>query len=348
MIGKRLDGRYEIEALIGVGGMANVYKAKDLLENRAVAVKILRDEFMSATRSSCAASRTSPRPSRCSRTPTSSRSTTSAFSDKVLQYIAMEYLDGVTLKDYIIEPAEGPLAGRRRCTLSPRRWRPCSTPTTRASSTATSSRRTSCCWRDGSHQGHGLRHRALLAQPQNPSSEDKAIGSVHYISPEQARARRSTPAPIIYSTGVMMYEMLTGGCRLRATTPVSIALQHINSMALPPSALMDGVPEKLEAITMKAMNPVLSKRYSSAAELLEDLEDFRNDLKIDVDIPSAMPKSDPPDPTVPIPEEQNLDATRRLHNTGEVPEGPQPRGTIRKRTARPARGRRSAARSARP
>ena len=108
-----------------------------------------------------------------------------------------------------------------------------------------------------------------------------------------------------------MYEMITGRLPFEGDTPVSIALQHINSIALPPSVFAEDVPEQLEEITMRAMNPNLSRRYVSAQQILEDLEAFQNTQQFKVNILRE-------ENTVVTDPQSDLDATRKLHNTGEV------------------------------
>lgn len=142
-IGKRLDGRYEIHELLGVGGMAYVYKAYDNIEKRWVAIKILKEElagnsdFLRRFRNESKAIAVLSHPNIVKVYDVS-------FGDRI-QYIVMEYIDGITLKQYIEQQGES--NGERRCTLRCRSSVLCSTPTKRASFTETSSRRTSCCSR---------------------------------------------------------------------------------------------------------------------------------------------------------------------------------------------------------
>lgn len=144
LIGKKLDGRYQLEELIGSGGMANVYKATDLLENRLVAVKILREEcrgnedlvrrFKNESKAISVLDH-----------PNIVKVYDVSVTDK-LQFIVMEYIDGITLKEYMEYRAQ-PLTYKETLHFITQFWRRCSTPMRRASCTGTSSRRTSCCWR---------------------------------------------------------------------------------------------------------------------------------------------------------------------------------------------------------
>ena len=114
----------------------------------------------------------------------------------------------------------------------------------------------------------------------------------------------------LYSLGVVMYEMITGRLPFEGDSPVSIALQHINSIALPPSIFAEDVPEQLEEITMKAMNPSISRRYATAGQILDDLETFQNNQQFKLSIPREEGAA--------VAEENEMEATRKLHNTGEV------------------------------
>jgi len=313
-IGKMLDNRYELMEVIGVGGMAVVYKAKCHRLNRYVAVKILKDEYASDEdfrrqfhdESQAVAMLSHPNIVNVYDVSRSGN----------VEYIVMELINGITLKDYL----------GRRGPLSPKEVVIFATQIAKALEHAHSrdiihrdiKPQNIMLLRDGTVKvaDFGI---ARLMNRQQTYSKGEAIGSVHYVSPEQAKGSHIDNRTDIYSLGVVMYEMITGRLPFEGETPVSIALQHINSMALPPSALMDGVPPQLEAITMKAMNPALSKRYASATQMLEDLETFRADLQVQVDIPSAQMKQFPDEAQEPS-DEELMDATRKLQNTGEVQE----------------------------
>ena len=151
---------------------------------------------------------------------------------------------------------------------------------------------------------------AHFADQENTYSKGEAIGSVHYVSPEQARGSFVDNRTDLYSLGVVMYEMITGRLPFEGDSPVSIALQHINSIALPPSIFAEDVPEQLEEITMKAMNPSISRRYATAGQILDDLETFQNNQQFKLSIPREEGAA--------VAEENEMEATRKLHNTGEV------------------------------
>lgn len=276
-IGKRLDGRYELNELIGVGGMAYVYKAFDRMDNRTVAIKILKDEYLANEEFTRRFKNESKAIAILSH-PNIVKVFDVSFGDK-MQYIVMEYIDGITLKEYI----DG---------------------------------QESFKWKEAVHftvqilralqhaHDKGIVHRDI--KPQNimllpdgtikvtdfgiarfsrqdiraTRNTDKAIGSVHYISPEQARGEITDEKADIYSVGVMLYEMLTGQLPFEADSAVSVAIMQMQSEAKPPRQINPAIPEGLEDITVKAMQKEPSKRYQSAAEMLYDFDEFKKNPSI--------------------------------------------------------------------
>lgn len=276
-MGKRLDGRYEIKEVIGVGGMAYVYKAYDSIDDRTVAVKILRDEYLANEEFTRRFKNESKAIAILSH-PNIVKVYDVSFGER-LQYIVMEYIDGITLKEYIEQQQD-------------------------------------IKWKEAVHftvqilralqhaHDKGIVHRDI--KPQNimllpdgtikvtdfgiarfsrneiraTSATDKAIGSVHYISPEQARGDITDEKADIYSTGVMLYEMLTGRLPFEADSAVSVAIMQLQSEPKLPREINPSIPEGLEEITIKAMQKDPAKRYQSAAEMLYDIDEFKRNPSI--------------------------------------------------------------------
>lgn len=307
-IGAMLDNRYELLEVIGVGGTAVVYKAKCHRLNRYVAVKILKDEYAQDEEFRRQFHDEAQAVAMLSHPNIVNVYDVSRSGN--VEYIVMELIDGITLKEYL----------SRRGRLTPKEVTVFTTQIARALEHAHShdiihrdiKPQNIMLLRDGTVKvaDFGIAH--FAAQESN-FSKGEAIGSVHYVSPEQARGSFVDNRTDLYSLGVVMYEMITGRLPFEGDTPVSIALQHINSIALPPSVFAEDVPPRLEEITMKAMNPALSKRYASASQILEDLEAFQNQeqFKINVDKPEITFAEDGS-------AAEDIDATRKIQNTGEV------------------------------
>ena len=304
-IGTMLDNRYELQEIIGVGGTAVVYKAKCHRLNRFVAVKILKEEFASDEEFRRKFHDEAQAVAMLSHPNIVNIYDVSRSGNA--DYIVMELIDGITLKEYL----------SRRGQLSPKEVTIFATQIARALEHAHDhdiihrdiKPQNIMLLRDGTVKvaDFGIAH---FADQENTYSKGEAIGSVHYVSPEQARGSFVDNRTDLYSLGVVMYEMITGRLPFEGDSPVSIALQHINSIALPPSIFAEDVPEQLEEITMKAMNPSLSRRYAAAGQILTDLETFQNNQQFKLSIPREEGAA--------VAEESELEATRKLHNTGEV------------------------------
>ena len=277
-VGKRLDGRYEIQEIVGVGGMAVVYKAYDNVENKIVAVKILKEEytgnseflrrFMNESKAIAVLSH-----------PNVVKVSDVSFGD-LIQYIVMEYIDGITLKEYIEQ--QGPLSWNEAVHFTLQILR-------------------------GLQHAHdkGVVHRdikpqnimvlpdgiikvavfgvARFARSEQETITDKAIGSVHYISPEQAKGEKTDEKADIYSVGVMLYEMLTGKLPFQAESAVSVAIMQLQKDPVLPRDINGSIPLGLEQITMHAMQKETARRYKSAAEMLCDLEAFKKNPAVSFD-----------------------------------------------------------------
>ena len=304
-IGRMLDGRYEIKEIIGVGGMAVVYKAKCHRLNRYVAIKILKDEYMADDElrrqfheeSQAVAMLSHP----------NIMAVYDVSKTEELEYIVMELIDGITLKEYL--ERRGPLSSKEVTVFSTQIAKALEHAHSREIIHRDIKPQNIMLLRDGTLKvaDFGIAH---IANSQTDRAKGEAIGSVHYVSPEQAKGSDIDNRADLYSLGVVMYEMLTGRLPFEGETPVEVALQHIRSIPLFPSELVEGIPETLERITMKAMNPHLSRRYASATEILADLEAFRNDSNFKIDLPESTPLVSS--------EESALDATRKFANPGQT------------------------------
>ena len=274
-LGKLLDNRYEILEIIGTGGMAVVYRARDRLLNRFVAVKILKDEFARDLdfrrrfhmESQAVAMLSHP-------------NIVSVYdvnrSDNI-EYIVIELVEGVTLKEYM--ERKGPLSAAETLHFVPQIASALEHAHSRGIIHRDIKPQNIIILRDGSLKvtDFGI---ARMTEAQQETMTGDALGSVHYVSPEQARGSNIDARSDIYSLGVVMYEMLTGRLPFEGDTPVAVVLQHINSIPLLPSEIKPDIPTGLEEITMKAMSPAPENRYASAAEMLIDLDLCKNDPNI--------------------------------------------------------------------
>ena len=273
-IGKVLDDRYEILEVIGVGGMAVVYKAMDHRLNRFVAVKILKDDFSTDADFRRRFHGESQAVAMMSHPNIVSVYDVSKSSD--LDYIVMELIDGITLKQYMEQ--KGPLSWRETLHFSMQIAKALEHAHSRNIIHRDIKPHNVMILKDGSVKvaDFGI---ARIASATSTLTKE-ALGSVHYISPEQARGARVDARTDIYSLGVVMYEMLTGRPPYDGETPVSVAIQHINGTPLAPSLLNSEIPTGLEQITMHAMCSDLNIRYASISDMLQDMEEFRKNPTI--------------------------------------------------------------------
>ena len=265
-VGLVFDNRYKIEKIIGIGGMAVVYKAVDLLMKRIVAVKMLKDEIAADEQSVRRFINESKAVAMLSH-PNIVNIYDVSVRDNV-KYIVMEYVEGITLKNYMTH--KGILSLREIISYSEQILHAL----------------------DHAHS-KGIVHRdikphnimllksgrikvmdfgiAKLPNAETVTMTDKAIGTVYYISPEQASGGRIDSRSDLYSLGVMMYEMGTGKLPFNADSPVSVALMQVHDNAVPPRKLNPQLPPGLEQIIQKAMEKVPEERYQSAALMLRHL-----------------------------------------------------------------------------
>ena len=269
-IGKKLDGRYELLELIGVGGMADIYKARDIVEDRIVAVKILKtefagsDEFLRRFRNESKAIALLSHPNIV-------KIYDVGFTDKV-QFIVMEYVDGITLTDYIEQ--QGVLKWRDAVHFTIQILKALQHAHDRGIVHRDIKSSNVMLLSDGTIKvmDFGI---ARFNRENNKTMSEKTIGSVHYISPEQARGDITDERSDIYSVGVALYEMLTGRKPFDGDTPVAIALMHMQSTPKKPSEINSTIAEGLEQIVMRAMQKDPAQRYQTAGEMIKDLEEFR-------------------------------------------------------------------------
>lgn len=305
-VGKMLDNRYELLELIGSGGMANVYKTKCHRLNRLVAVKILKSELAQD-----AEFRRRFRDESLAVAKLSHANIMSVYdvsSSQGIEYIVMELLDGITLKQYM----------ERRNRMNWREALHFITQIMRGLSHAHSrgiihrdiKPQNIMVLRDGTVKvaDFGI---ACLADA-NQTLTQEALGSVHYISPEQAKGERLDERSDVYSAGVVLYEMLTGRLPFEGDNAVSVALQHLSSVPLDPREINPEIPEALELICKKAMCSDIQHRYASADAMLSDLEAFRKNPEVDLDyIKEELTVSKDEKPTNDLPVKEVKESLRK-------------------------------------
>lgn len=304
-IGVTFDGRYKVTREVGIGGMAFVYEATDEKTGRRVALKLLKEKFSDDTRA-------------VKRFINESKSLELLNHPNIVKihdisvhtkykYIVMEYIDGITLRKYM----------NYKKALD---WRE-----------AVEFADQIALALDNAHT-KGIVHRDI--KPQNimimqegklkvmdfgiakmPNSEsltmvDKAIGTVYYISPEQASSRKIDARSDIYSLGVMLYEMVTGHMPFTAETPIAVIMQHMNTPPTPPSKLVPNIPKGLEQIILCAMEKNPSNRYQSAAQMLRHLRRLKIDERTVFNIARPAPRT----PTSEITLKKTM---RHTHDTPE-------------------------------
>ena len=278
-IGKLLDNRYEILERIGSGGMAVVYKARCHRLNRLVAIKILKSDLAQDAEFRRRFHDESQAVAMLSHPNIVAVYDVSHSDD--LDYIVMELIDGITLKQYMQKKGE-PLNWREALHFITQIMKGLSHAHSRGIIHRDIKPHNIMVLRDGSVKVADFGIARLTSAAQNTLTQE-ALGSVHYISPEQARGSYIDARSDIYSAGVVLYEMLTGRLPYEGDSPISVAIQHINSIPLSPREINPDIPEALEEITMKAMASNVDQRYVSADAMLVDLEEFRKNPSINFD-----------------------------------------------------------------
>lgn len=271
-VGKRLDGRYEIQEIIGVGGMSVVYKAYDNVDDRIVAVKILKEEFLNNDDFKRRFKNESKAIALLSHENIVKVYDVN-FGEK-LQYIVMEYIDGITLKEFINK--QGSIT-----------WNDALFFMTQILRAVQHAHDKGIVHRDIKPQNIILLPNgnlkvtdfgiARFSRSDTKTLTEQAIGSVHYISPEQAKGEYTDEKADIYSIGVVLYEMLSGKVPFEADSAVSVALMQVNSNAEDLRKINPDIPLGLEQICMHAMQKNPADRYQSATEMLLDIEEIVKD-----------------------------------------------------------------------
>ena len=267
-VGKRLDGRYEVQEIIGVGGMSVVYKAYDNVGDRIVAVKILKEEFSNNEEFKRRFKNESKAIALLSH-PNIVKVYDVNFGEKI-QYIVMEYIDGITLKEYINK--QGAIT-----------WNDALFFMTQILRAVQHAHDKGIVHRDIKPQNIILLSTgdikvtdfgiARFSRSETRTLTEQAIGSVHYIAPEQAKGERTDEKADIYSLGVVLYEMLAGDVPFEAENAVSVALMQLQADAKRLTDINPDIPLGLEQICIRAMQKNPAERYQTATEMLFDIEE---------------------------------------------------------------------------
>ena len=274
-IGVRLAGRYEIQEQVGIGGMANVYKARDLIDDITVAVKILKDEYIQ-NEEFLRRFRNEAKAIAGLSHPNIVKVYDVIYNDDV-PAIVMEYIDGITLKEYI--EREGVLKWKEALHYTVQTLRALQHAHDKGIVHRDIKPHNIMLLMDGTIKvmDFGI---ARFARFETKTISGKVIGSVHYISPEQACGDVTDHKTDIYSVGVMLFEMLTGRLPFEADAAVSVAMMQVSKTPARPREINDTIPEGLEEIILKAMQKDTKQRYQSAAEMLRDIDEFKKNPSI--------------------------------------------------------------------
>lgn len=311
-MGKRLDGRYEVQEIIGVGGMSVVYKAYDNVDDRIVAIKVLKDEYSNDAEFVRRFKNESKAIAVLSH-PNIVKVYDVSFGEKV-QYIVMEYVDGITLKEYI----------QKQHIIA---WNDAVFFTTQILRALQHAHDKGIVHRDIKPQNiillpsgnikvtdFGI---ARFSRTETRTLTENAIGSVHYISPEQAKGEFTDERADIYSVGVVLYEMLSGNVPFDADSAVSVALMQLQKEPKKLTEINSNIPLGIEQICFHAMQKNPQDRYQTATEMLLDLEDVIRNPNATFDYSYFVDKS----PTKYVFKEESLNSASVSGNEENVEEG---------------------------
>ena len=311
-VGKRLDGRYEVQEIIGVGGMSVVYKAYDNVDDRIVAIKVLKDEYSNDAEFVRRFKNESKAIAVLSH-PNIVKVYDVSFGEKV-QYIVMEYVDGITLKEYI----------QKQHIIA---WNDAVFFTTQILRALQHAHDKGIVHRDIKPQNiillpsgnikvtdFGI---ARFSRTETRTLTENAIGSVHYISPEQAKGEFTDERADIYSVGVVLYEMLSGNVPFDANSAVSVALMQLQKEPKKLTEINPNIPLGIEQICFHAMQKNPQDRYQTATEMLLDLEDVIRNPNATFDYSYFVDKS----PTKYVFKEESLNSASVSGNEENVEVG---------------------------
>lgn len=311
-VGKRLDGRYEVQEIIGVGGMSVVYKAYDNVDDRIVAIKVLKDEYSNDAEFVRRFKNESKAIAVLSH-PNIVKVYDVSFGEKV-QYIVMEYVDGITLKEYI----------QKQHIIA---WNDAVFFTTQILRALQHAHDKGIVHRDIKPQNiillpsgnikvtdFGI---ARFSRTETRTLTENAIGSVHYISPEQAKGEFTDERADIYSVGVVLYEMLSGNVPFDADSAVSVALMQLQKEPKKLTEINPNIPLGIEQICFHAMQKNPQDRYQTATEMLLDLEDVIRNPNATFDYSYFVDKS----PTKYVFKEESLNSASVSGNEENVEVG---------------------------
>ena len=315
-IGRLLDNRYEILEVIGTGGMAVVYKARCHRLNRLVAIKILKDDYLQDeefrrrfhSESQAVAMLSHP----------NIVSVYDVSSSVSADYIVMELIDGITLKQYMEK--KGVLNWKETLHFAIQIGKALEHAHSRGIVHRDIKPHNVMVLKNGSVKVTDFGIARVMSQSNTLTKE--ALGSVHYISPEQAKGGRVDSRSDIYSLGIVMYEMMSGRPPYDGESPVAVAIKHINGGAAMPSTLNPNIPGGLEQIIMHAMAVDPGERYVSTTKMLADMDAFRKDpgMLFDYNVPplDEVIRIQKP-PLILEPDRPKTDAQRAVQRKTGVP-----------------------------